>query len=857
MFRITLRGLFAHKLRFLLTAVAVVLGVAFVSGTLIFTDTVRQTFDRLFANAYAGTDAYVRNHNEIQSDFGPPQRERISESFIAQVSRVDGVAADDGDLRIPRAQFLDGRGKLVGNPGQGPPAFGFNWVRVPRLNPYTLVRYGGRASHAPTAVGEVVIDKGTADGQHFGIGHRVAIQFNNAKIPQETFTVVGVVKFGDADSRGSGTVALFTLAETQRLNGTPGMLDGVAAAATPGLSQGELVHRIRVAIPARKVQVITGATLIKETQDRIQKSLSFFGTALLIFALVSLFVGAFIIVNTFSIVIAQRTRELALLRALGATGRQVRASILVEALIVGLVASAIGIGAGLGLALALRALMAAFGFTLPTTDLVVKPSTFVFSLGIGVVVTFFSAVFPARRAARIPPMAALRSVALEARNLGRRTAIGAMITLLGAGAMAMGLFGGAGIALVGIGMLTLFVGVAVLGPVIARPVGRALGAPLPRWRGTAGLLARENAVRNPRRTASTAAALMIGVALVGLITIFASSLSESIGGQIDRAFRGDLIVMGESGFGAGFSPAVAAEIRKIPGIAVTNPMRFAGFEIGGSGKGLAAANPSDLVKVFDMSPRGGDLGSLGPNQIAVSTQALKDHHWKLGQTIAAKFPVGGVDHLKIGAVYGFGQREGFIDYLISLTAFDQRFTEIADNQITIGLARGTTAKSVTPEIKRVLKRFPGTQLNDRSGLKDQVQSQINQLIGMVFALLFLAILIAVLGIMNTLLLSIVERTREIGLLRAVGMTRRQVRTAVRWEAIIVAVFGALLGLIIGVVFGWAVVRALRDQGFTDFAVPVGQLVVIVVVAGLAGVLAAAYPARRASRFNILDAISAE
>lgn len=858
MLKLTLRGLVAHKLRFLLTAIAVVLGVSFVTGTLIFTDTVKKTFDDLFASVYEGTDAYVRSANKLDTDFGPVQRERIPAGTLDAVRKVDGVAAADASVQIEKAQFLDRKGEPIGNPGQGSPTLGFAWMDSPRLNPYTLVGYGGQRSRPPENAGEVVIDVGTAKDARYGIGDKVPITFNNPDIPRADFTVVGVARFGDSDRPAGATVALFTVPEAQRLNSAPDQIDGVAVAARSGVSQSELVDRLRTALDDRGLEVITGEKLIKETQDEIQKNLSFFNIALLIFAAISVLVGAFIIVNTFSIVIAQRTRELALLRALGAAGRQVRASVYGEALVVGGLSALVGFAAGIGLAVGLRGLMSAFGFDVPTTTLVVKPATFVVAMVVGVGVTFLSSLLPARRAARISPMAALREVAVEQRQLGRRALIGLVIVVLGAAVLALGLFADAGINAVGLGVFGMFIGVAVLGPVIARPTGRVLGAPAARWRGVSGQLARENAIRNPRRTASTAAALMIGVALVGLITIFAASFKASIGGQIDRAFRADLLVLNKgSGFGQGFSPAIAEEVRKVPGVDIATPIRFNGFEVDGKGAFLVGLDPKNIGAVFDVDPQAGDLATLGPDQIAVSRKVLEDNDWKLGQAIDTKFPIGGNQKMTIGAVYGFGQREGLSDYQISLDAFDRRFTNIADNQLYITLAPDARPAEVKAGIEKVLRDFPGTELSDRTGLKDKISSQINQLLAMVFALLFLAIFIALLGIMNTLLLSIVERTREIGLLRAVGMSRRQVRSAVRWESVIVAIFGALLGLVLGIFFGWTMVRALNDEGITDLAVPGGQLVVIVIVAAIAGVIAAVYPAHRAAKLDVLDAISTE
>ena len=857
MWKVTWRGLVAHKLRFLLTAISVVLGVAFVSGTLVFTDTVRKSFDQLFASVFEGTDAYVRSSNVIEGDFGPSQRKRVSDGLVPKVQAVAGVGAAEGQLQILRAQYLNPKGKPIGDPGSGNPTLGFNWQTVRKLNPYTLVPYRGTPSRAPAAAHEVVMDLGTAKEGGFRIGDTVTVLFTNERLPRDRFRIVGVTKFGDADRPLGATIALFTLSETQRVNGTPGLLDGVLATSARGVSQPDLVARIRRAVTTKGVQVITGTKLIEERQSQIQKNLSFFTNFLLIFAGIALFVGSFIIVNTFSIVITQRTRELALLRALGASGEQVRRSVLIEAVLVGFFSSLLGVGFGLLLAVGLRALLGVLGFDVPTVSLVVKSSTVVIALVLGVVVTFAAAILPAFRAARIAPMEALRSAAVESRRLGRRSAIGAAVTLIGAVLLYLGLSGGGGVPAVGAGVIAVFIGVAILAPVFARPVARFLGAPLTRLRGMPGTLARENAVRNPRRTASTAAALMIGVALVGVITIFAGSLKQSLSGQIDRAFRADLVVLGDGGPGLGFSPALRNQVAKVPGVAVASPLRFGPFEVGGSNQFIFAIAPKTIGEVLDLRPQRGVIADLGPNDLAVSTKVFAENHWKLGQKVATRFPVGGRQPMRIAAVYGFGQREGFADYLTSLGSFDRRETVISDNQVFLRLAPGTTVKEVTLQLKKIVAKFPGTKLQDQNGLKDQLNTQINQLLGLIFGLLFLAVFIALLGIMNTLLLSIVERTREIGLLRAIGMTRRQVRTSVRWESIIVAVFGALLGVSLGIFFGWALVRALRDQGFTELVVPGGQLAIVVVLAAIAGVLTAAYPARRASRFDVLDAISTD
>ncbi len=858
MLRVTLRGLFAHKLRFLLTAIAIVLGVSFVTGTLIFTDTVRRTFDELFADIYKGTDAYIRVRSSLDSNFGGgEQRARVPASVLADVRAVDGVRAADGNVQIQSAQYLGRDGKPVGNPNRGSPTLGFNWSTVPALNTFTLVDYGGKRSHPPRGANQVVIDKGTADEEHWTIGDRITILFSgNPNTDRARFEVVGVSKFGDVDRPAGATIALFTTKRAQELNNSVAMFDSIAATADAGVSQQQLKARLRAALP-QKYGVLTGAQITKENQNQVEQGLGFFTTFLLVFAGISLFVGAFIIVNTFSIVVAQRTRELALLCALGASGRQVRTSVIGEALTVGVIASCVGIGIGIAMSVGLRGLLGALGLEIPSTSLVIKPTSIAIGLVVGVVVTLASSVFPARRAARVPPMAALRQVAVEERRLGTRTVVGAAIALLGLLALAVGLFASGGIQLVGVGAFGVFLGVAILGPVIARPVGRAIGAPLARFRGISGQLARENAVRSPRRTASTAAALMIGVALVGLFSIFASSVKASVSAQIDRAFKADFVVLPSTGTFGSFSPKIAREMAQDPNVAEASGLRFGPLQIKGKDQFTVSSDPRTMASLFDLEPKQGDIASLGADDIAVSSKVLKDNHWKLGQTINARFPVGGVSSMTIGAVYAVGAQQGLSDYFIATSAYLTRYTQLSDNQVYIKLEPGVKAATAEPGLKKILRQFPGTKLSDQAGLKEQFETQINQLLSIIFALLALALIIALIGIMNTLLLSIVERTREIGLLRAVGMTRRQIRSTVRWESVIVAIFGAVLGLAIGIGLGWAMVAALSDQGITEFALPVGQLVIYVVIAGIAGVVAAAYPARRAARLDVLRAISTE
>ena len=472
MFKVTVKGLFAHKLRFALTALAVMLGVSFLSGTLVLTDTIQRTFNELFANVNKGTDAYVRSSEKLDSQVGTI-RPRIPASLIPEIGAVDGVASQDGTPVVQgqlqfSAQLVDKKGEPIGNPGQGAPTFGFIWDDFEQLSPWKL-----DSGQPPRADDEVVIDKGSADKGDFKVGDEVSVLTQAAPAK---YKLVGIAKFGTADNPGGASVSLFTQAEAQRLAGAPNQFDGIAVGGEDGVSQAELAHRIAQAIDLPKIEVITGDTLTKENQDEIQKNLSFFNTFLLIFALVALFVGSFIIFNTFSIIVAQRTREMALLRAIGASGRQVVTSVLGESLVVGFLASLLGLGIGILLAGVLKALLSAFGIDIPAGGTVLKTRTVVVALAVGTFVTFMSSVFPARRAAKVPPVAAMREVSTDQTgNSIVRIVIGVVVTVLGVGALALGLVQGE-ISLVGVGAVVVFLGVAFLGPIIARYASALLGS---------------------------------------------------------------------------------------------------------------------------------------------------------------------------------------------------------------------------------------------------------------------------------------------------------------------------------------------------------------------------------------------
>ena len=574
----TYRNVLAHKFRLFATGLAIMLGVAFMAGTLVLKDTVQQTFDDLFTNVFAGTDAMVRAKASFEDPNGiADQRGRVDESLLRVVAGVDGVDTAEGNV-FGYAQIIDKNGEAVGDPNNGPPVVGSEWSTNDELNSWNLV-----AGKPPGNDREVVIDKNSADKTHYAVGDTARVLVKGG--PQQV-TVSGIAKFGKADSPGGASFVLFTTRAAQELVAEPGKFDGISVVANPGISQTEIAQRIEPLLPGG-TEVVTGVTVTKENQDAIRKGFSFFNTFMLVFAIIALLVGAFIIFNTFFITVAQRTRENALLRALGARKRQVLLSVLIEALIVGVFASVIGVALGAFVAAALKGLLAAFGFDIPAGGVVLTTGTVIVSLIAGIGITLVAAISPARKAGKVPPVVAMRDVAVGSTGYGSKQRIlaGAAIVILGIAALLYGLFGSADspLPIVGAGALLVFLGVAVLGRTVALPLSRFIGWPLPRLRGIRGQLARENAMRNPKRTAATASALMIGVGLVAFITIFASSAKASFHHIIDTSFHGDFVVTSPASFGTGgIDPSLAAKLNGLPEIAEAGSIRAGSAEIDGS-----------------------------------------------------------------------------------------------------------------------------------------------------------------------------------------------------------------------------------------------------------------------------------
>jgi len=837
MFSLTIKELAARKVRLLTTMLAVLIGVAFMSGTMVFTDTVGATFDSALADADAGVDAYVRVPTEIPLGYGEPGP-RLDASLVDTIAAVDGV--NQVAVRTyGYAQVVGPDGQPVGDVSQSP-AFGLNWVTVDDLNPYTLVE-----GHAPANDGEIVIDKASADEAGLEPGDVVTVLTKHE--PQQ-FTLAGVAKFGTSDSPAGATAVMFTDAAAAEMLTEPGQVNAIAITADDGVDESDLVAAVRAALPASAgVEVITGAQLIDQNQELLAKNFDGFGTMMLIFALVAVFVGAFIINNTFSITIAQRTREMAMLRAIGASGRQVKRSVLVEAGVIGIIGSGLGLVAGVAVASGLQAMMAQFGVEMPEYPMQIEPAKLVISAAVGILVTVLSAWLPARRAAKIAPIAAVRDVNVDrAGGSVRRAVVGALVTAGGVGLVIGGLAAGA-LVVVGAGALATFGGVAVIAPVIAPMLARVLGLPL-RLRGVSGELATRNAIRNPKRTARTAASLMIGVGLVGFITVFGASVKTSVAGSLAEDFTGTHIIQtGASDNTAGLSPELAERLRSTAGVDAVAQARMSPAVVDGtSTDALFAFDAATIDQLFRVETVSGDLQHLGAAGLAVSADEATDQGWTIGTPVTVTFPSGSTT-LHVAAIYR-GATDWVGSEFVDLTSFDANGIDDLDFKVYVA---GDEAA-----IDAVAADYATADVLDRDGFLDSVNADIDTVLGIFNALLGLAVLIALLGIANTLALSIFERRREIGLMRAVGMTRRQVRSTVRWESIVIALLGTSLGLAIGTFFGWAIVRAMSDQGIDTLTVPMANLGVIAVVAGFAGAVAAAVPARRAARLDVLQAITA-
>ncbi|MFE7167954.1 ABC transporter permease [Streptomyces sp. NPDC057616] len=848
--RLSVSSLRAHKRRFAGTFLAVFLGVAFLAGTLVMGDTLRASFDSMFGSATSGTDAVVRSADAITTP-GESQgvRQPVPTGLVSTLENVPGVAAAAPDIE-GAGQLVGKNGKPIG--GQGPPTLAGNWITDSKLNPYQLAE--GRA---PRKSGEVVVNRGAAKKGDLRIGDTTTLRTPD---PVKV-TVVGLATFGGEDGMAQVTFTGMTRADAEKyLTARPGEAASIKVRAGPGVSEKALVDRLTPVLP-KGVEAITGQQSAQENTDMISSQfLTIFTTFLLVFSGIALLVATFSIHNTFAIVVAQRTRENALLRALGASRRQVTATTLAEATVVAVTASVAGLAGGIGIAAGLQALFPAIGFPFPDGNLVIGALSMVLPLVVGIVVCLGSALMPAARAGRTAPLAALRETAVDASGASRTRAV----TGMGLGALAVattlgGVLVSPSLWMAGLGAVLALASFVVLGPVASNTAVRVLGGPLDKLRGVTGGLARRNALRSPKRTAATASALMIGVAVVSLFTVFGASLKATMDQTVSRSFAGDVAVSTPS-FGAGgsgLSPRLADAIQQLPEVDTAVGLGRGVAQVDGKGRALTVTDPVALERTFDLGTVDGSLRDLGSDGIAVTKAEADKQHLTTGGKAQLTFTDGKKQTFTVRAVYGQSELAG--DYVITRAAWAPHRTQDSDTLVAVSFKDGVSTDAGKAAVQKVAVHYGSPEVQTRDDYAQSSAGGIDMMLTLVYALLALAVLIALLGIANTLTLAIHERTRELGLLRAVGQTRAQLRAMVRWESVLVAAFGTAGGLGLGAFLGWVLVKAsdgASDSAFA-FAIPPVQLVIVALVGLVAGALAGWRPARRAARLDVLRAIATE
>ena len=850
--RVALKGLLGRKLRVALTAIAIVLGVAMVSGTYVLTDTIKSAFATVFTQVYKNSDAVITGKSAIGNDNGGRSAApSLPASLLAEVQRLPGVALASGGVS-DTAQIVGHNGKVISRGGAPGLAFSYE-PSGQRFNPLVLT-----SGTWPSGPDEVAIDSDTASKDGFATGQEVGII---ARGPVRRFRIVGTAKFGSVSSLGGATMAIFTLPTAQQIFQKQGRYDTINIAATSGTSPAELVSEIRPLLPA-DAQVRTGQAQAQQATKDTSGFLNIFQSFLLAFGGIALFVGSFVIANTLSITIAQRTRELATLRTLGATRRQVLRSVMLEALVIGLLASIVGLFAGLGLARGLNALLVSFGIDLPQTGTVFATRTIIISLLLGVLVTLAAALRPAWRATHVPPIAAVREGAVLPPSRFARfgpaaafATIAVAVALMLVGMLAGGLSTTARLLGIGIGAALVFVGVSMLAPTLVPPIARVLGWPATRFGGAAGVLARGNAVRNPSRTASTASALMIGLALVTFVGVLAAGLRTRFEGSVNQLFIANYAVTASDNFSP-ISVASANALRGVPGVETVSGVRAGEGRAFGSRINVTGVSP-DVGKVISIDWTAGGPETparLGSDGAFVSKDYAKAQHLRVGGTVSVETPSGVTVPFTLRGI--FSPPKGgspYGDVTISTARFDSLYQNPQNLYTFVNIQGGVTSAN-TRVLNAALAGFPDAKLQTKAQFKTNQLQGLNMLLNLLYVLLSLSIVVSLFGIVNTLVLTVFERTRELGMLRAVGMSRRQVRRMIRHESIITALLGATFGIPLGVVLALMVGKALN---FAAFTVPWGTLVVFVVAAIIAGIVAAIFPARRAARLNVLAALQYE
>jgi putative ABC transport system permease protein len=852
MWRATIKGIFARKLRLALTTLAVLLGVAFVSGTYVLTDTMERSFDQIFGRTVTDVDLVVRARDPYTG--GGSQRTRIPDSTLARIRGVDGVATADGTT-FGYAQLIGRNGDSIQN-GLAP-TIGLSW---PESGAGPLEPAHDGKSRAPRGDREVLVDKGTAKANGLKVGDRVRVLLQG---PAERFTIVGLFGLKGQADLGGVTVTAFDLATSERVLASPGVIDAVYVTTDPGMTSGAVSSNLQTTL-GPSFEVVSAAKLAEERADPVRQGVGNLRLALVGFAAVGLVVGSFIIFNTFAILIAQRTRELGLLRALGASRRQVLWSVVLEAAIVGVVAAGLGLAAGVGIS---RILLRAVGFSsiglgAPETEPVLLGRTVVAAVLVGVVVTVGASLIPAFRAARTSPVEAINELPRGgAAPLRRRAAIGLLITITGVGALWLGFQIDATqlarrVQVVAVGALLAFFGVVMLVAALARPMARVIGWFLSR-RGVTGRLAQGNAMRNPRRTAATSAALVVGLSLVCLVAIVSASVKSSIRIGVQHGVRADYILSAQGL--TGFSPEVRERVASLPAVQATTGLRLGRVRVGERQQLMVAVDPAALDRVLDLDIRAGGAQGLATGGMLLSQDEAEHYGVGAGDRLQLIYPLSGPVEVPIAGVYARKQFTGAYPVplgVVSTASEEQNFGGVQQDSLVYVKAKPGKSAAARRQIEDAVGAdFPNVQIDSRSEFQDMQEGTVDQFVAGLVALLVLSEIIAVLGIINTLLLSVYERTRELGLLRVVGMSRVQVRRMVRGESIIIAVIGCTVGLGLGIFWGWAFTTALREQGLDQFDVPPLQIAVFLVFSVIAGAVAAWLPAWRASRLDVLEAIA--
>ena len=850
--RITLRGLVARRMRLALTLLAVALGVSLIVATYVFTDTINNSFDRIFAEANKGTDVAVTPKPFIDVEDGSTLP-IVPRSVLTKVRANPDVEAAEGSV-FDVGVVLGKGGDRIGVGGA--PNFISSIPETERFRGFTVAE--GRY---PRSAEEALIDRSTQKKEHFAIGDSVTVQ---GAAPRKDYTIVGFTKVAGVDSFGGATVVGVQPAEALRMLGKKGF-DTVQVAGKPGVTPERLAASIRAELP-RTVNVRTGEQEGKSQSDDIAADLGFIQTFLLVFGFVSLFVGAFIIFNSFSITVAQRTREIGLLRALGATRRQVLRGVLTEGVLLGFFGSVAGIVLGIALAPLLKALFVAIGIDLPSNGLVIQTRTIAVPIIVGTLVAVASSIVPALRATRVAPMSALRDFAAPttARVSRRLTAIAIVLLVAGVGLMSGGLFGGGSesstLSLLGFGVFVTFIAVALLSPRLVRPLASVLGRPAQALAGFPGRLARENAMRQPGRTAATAAALMIGVTLITFASVFAAGARATIDDAVTENLQAALVVQNTDGFSP-FSGEILKAVAAVDGVGDVGSVRYSAAKVsqfGGEEVFVTSVEPATMSRLYRLVVEQGpedaveQLASGGT--VVIKDGFAEDKKLSVGDPLTLRTPQRRTLRVRVGAII---KDEGMLVAEISLSAatIEREFGETKDAIGLVAVASGADEQQVQERVGALLKsRFPEAEVKTGQELIDSQAGQINQLLGLIYALLSLAVVISLFGIVNTLVLSISERTREIGMLRAIGTTQKQVRKIVRWEAVITAMIGGILGCLLGL--GLSVLFISRIDGF-KLSIPIVQILIFVVLSGLAGVAAAIWPARRAAKLDVLKALSYE